>query len=210
MIKFDKTNYAKNLPDKYHKATDGNNDKILRIERLPITRLKGDTETTLNSLDLNKSTGKTLDLYGEMIGQPRGLATDEQYITMIHSKITQYLSGGNYPSVLNAICATFQCDPSEVLITELEAPLAIEITSLPISAINKAGFTVEQIIAFFKRVLPIGGSVETLTFAGTFEFSDDEFEASTAKGFRNDENDDTQGGYFGEVYSSDNGVDLPI
>ena len=73
-----KSVYVDNLPDAYRKDTDSNNYKILNIQKIEIDGIKEDTEDVYNTLDLDQATGKTLDLYGDMLGQARGFATDDQ------------------------------------------------------------------------------------------------------------------------------------
>lgn len=212
MIKFNNSNYVKNLPDCFHKGETGNNYKILEVERYPVTNLKKDIEDVVNALDLNAATGRTLDLYGDMVGQPRGVATDQQYILMIRSKIMRNLSTGDYSSILESICATFACEPSEVIITEKEGAAAVELVSLPLSIINRAGLTTKQTVKMVKQLLPAGVTLESFMFEGTFEFSESETDMSIdgdVKGFC-DVDGGTIGGYLGVTGNDISDDLLPI
>lgn len=208
MIKFDKKNYEKNLPDSYYKNESGNIYKILQVEQSPVLEAEQDIKDVLNSLDLNEAKGKTLDLYGEMIGQARGVATDDQYILMIKSKIMQNLSTGDFPSILNSICLMLSCEPSEVIIEESTERCAVKISKLPLETINKAGLSANQTVAAIKRLLPVGVSIDSFLFEGTFEFSNIENEASETAGFADEEQ--TIGGYLGIVNGEENEPILPI
>lgn len=210
MSNFIYENYAKNLPDHYKKTTDSNNFKILEVERFSIGTFKQDVSDVYESLDLSKVYGKTLDLYGETVGQPRGVATDEQYILMIRSKIAQNLSSGDYNSVVKAICMTFDCEPSEIYIAEKEEPGVVELVVIPLAIINKAGLTTRQTVQLVKRLLPVGIELESFLFEGTFEFSNVENEYDKTKGFAISETNQSIGGYLGIVYGEDDEPILPI
>lgn len=212
MITFDDENYVKNLPDCYKKNSDSNNYKILNIERLPIVKLKNDSQEVYNSLDIQQAKGKTLDLYGDMAGQARGVATDEQYILMILSKMMRNLSTGDYASVIKAIYTTFSCDPAEVLIIEKDDPATVELVVLPLRVINRAGLTTRQTVELIKHLMPAGVKLESFLFEGTFEFCETEDEMSIdgdTKGFCDIEGG-TLGGYLGITYGEDDEPILPI
>lgn len=103
-----------NLPDAYKKTKTSNNYKILEIERRELEFLRGNLLDVESILDINNATGKTLDLYGERVGQKRGLATDDQYRVLILARIMRNLSNGTYNSVISCLSTMFNCDPSEI------------------------------------------------------------------------------------------------
>lgn len=209
MNKFNYENYAANLPDCYSKGEQSNNFKILSIEKFIIDDFKKDITDIFNSLNLNEAEGATLDLYGEMLSQPRGVATDDQYILLIRSKIMRNLSGGDYPSVLKAICMTFDCEPSQVYIKEKDSPCTVELVVLPLSVINRAGLTTKQTVAMIKQLLPVGITLESFLFEGTYTFGNLENDYDEEAGFCDVEGG-TIGGYFGLVYGEDEEPLLPI
>ena len=227
MKQFNYENYVKNLPDFYDKTPikqtengeyeGSNNAKILEIERISHNVLLDDVQDVFAVLDIDNAKGKTLDLYGDMLRQPRGIATDAQYRILLKSKIMQNCCLGDYNSVLNAICKTFGCKPSEITVAELDEPCSIEITDLPLEKINNAGVTTEQAVAIINRLLPVGTKLKTFLFEGTFEFSVDETDMNidgTAKGFTYTEEDmtnpDAVGGYLGITAGDENESMLPI
>lgn len=216
MKEFDFVNLAKNLPDSFAKNKNSNNYKVLEIEKISKDKFREDLQSIYLCLDINQATGKTLDLYGDIVEQPRGAATDAQYRLMIKSKIMQNLSTGDYPSVLKAICLTFDCDPSEVLITE-SANGEIEISLLPLAVINGAGLTANQAVAMVNRLLPAGVKVASYLFEGTFEFAtsyEDMKVDGETKGltdtYANMKNAEAIGGYLGITMGDENETVLPI
>lgn len=209
MLRFYK-NYAQNLPDVYYKKSDGNIWKILEIEREAAEDFRTDLTEVNNALDLANVSGKTLDLYGEMVGQPRGKATDAQYLYMIRAKIARNLSGGDYESVARAVRLTFDCRPEEFYLKESEdAPCTVELMVLPLSVIVHAGLSTRQTVAMIATILPVGVTMKSFLFEGTFCFSDREDEYDENAGFC-DREDGTLGGYFGILYGEDDEPILPI
>ena len=97
--RFDKDNYAKNLPDAFAKNPESNNYKILEIEHTAQVDMLKTLHEIYECLNLEKATGKTLDRYGDRVGQIRGAATDEQYRTMIKARMLRNLTNGSYKSV---------------------------------------------------------------------------------------------------------------
>ena len=211
------SNLVKNLTDAYKKTPDSNNYKILEIGRLACNDLRASLQEVSDILDINNATGKTLDMYGERVGQPRGLATDDKYILMIKAKIMRNLSNGSCESVVRAICATLNCTPSQVVITDGEEPFTISLTALPLDVIAKAGFTTSQIVALIKSMLPVGVSLTTFLFEGTFELAATEADMKVdgdTKGLTDTEanmrNENAIGGYLGTSQGGESDIILPI
>ena len=203
-------NLVKNLPDAFKKTTDSNNFKILEIEKRTLADIRTDLQEIDNILDINNARGKTLDLYGERVGQVRGVADDDKYILMIKAKIMRNLSNGSYPSIVNAICETFSCEPSKVYITDGDDPFTVNIVTLPLEVINKAGLSTSQTLAMIKSMLPVGVSLTSFLFDGTFEFGANENDYDEGKGFAISESDQSIGGYLGATQGDETDVILPI
>ena len=199
--------YVKNLPDAYRKTPDSNNAKILEIERHEVSQLRESIADIYDSLDIDKATGKTLDLYGDMLGQKRGKANDGQYRIILKNRILRNLTNGDYNSVIKAICLVFGCNPSEVQLAEAADRPSVELKGLPYSAINACGLTPEDAIKIVFNLIPVGVKTESIMFEGTFEFGAETIEIDAAKGFGNIEQ--TTGGYFGFM-ASDMESTLPI
>lgn len=202
-------NLVKNLPDAFKKTTDSNNYKILEIERISCETLRERLRDIEEILNIDNAKGKTLDLYGERVKQYRGIATDDKYILMIKAKIMRNLTNGTYESIVNALCTTFNCEPSQVYITDGDEPCTINISALPLEVINRAGLTTAQTTAIIKAMLPVGVSVTSFLYEGTFEFSNIENEYDESKGF-SDVEGGTIGGYFGVTQGDEQDIILPI
>lgn len=210
-------NLVKNLPDAFKKTADSNNFKILEIERIACDDLRKALQEIDATNDIDNAKGKTLDLYGEMVGQARGVADDEKYLLMIKAKIMRNLSNGSYESIANALCITFDCKPSEIIMVDGEEPCTVDILALPLGAVNAAGFTTEQTVAIIKRMMPVGVSLTSFLFDGTFELSasyedmkvDGETEGLTDT-YENMKNPNAIGGYLGVTTGDENNILLPI
>lgn len=209
MAGYNSENHAQNLPDSYKKTTDSNNYKILEIERIATNNVRETLQEISNSRDLDKAKGKTLDLYGEMVGQARGLATDEQYLLLIKSRLMRNLSNGSYESIINSLCATFNCDPSEISIVEKDEPCVVQSIVLPLPMLVQAGLTLSQTNALIKSLIPVGVQLETALLEGTFMFSDSENEYDEEAGFCDVEGG-TIGGYLGALSGETKEPILPI
>lgn len=209
MIDFDKYNLAKNLPDSFSKDNESNNYKILENERLSVEEHLTDLYSVYEILNIDNAYGKTLDRYGERVGQSRGLATDSQYILMIKAKIMRALGNGTYPSLLKSLCMTFGCEPEQVYIEETGEPCQVKMVALPLDILNTSGMTVNQVTQLIKSILPICVRMDSLSLEGTFEFADSENEYDETKGFNSTENDSI-GGYLGYLSGDENEPILPI
>ena len=211
------SNLVKNLTDAYKKTTDSNNYKILEIGRLGCNDLRASLQEVSDILDINNAKGKTLDMYGERVGQVRGLATDDKYILMIKAKIMRNLSNGSCENVVRAICATLDCEPSQVIIADGDEPFTITLSALPLDVIAKAGLTTSQVVALIKSLLPVGVSLATFLFEGTFELAATEEDMRVdgeTKGFTDTEENMREetaiGGYLGVAQGGESDIILPI
>ena len=208
-MNFNRENHVKNLPDCYNKSPDSNNAKILAIEQEAVNAIRESLREVYDSGDIMLARGRTLDLYGDMVGQSRGLAVDEQYRYMILLKIAQNISSGDYQTVAKALSVAFNCDPSEIYIEDSENPCSASLVKVPLGAITKSELTTTQACALIQRLLPICVILEGAFFEGTFEFSESETEYSEVAGFSEAE-DGNIGGYLGVVYGDTAENKLPI
>ncbi len=199
-INFNNEEYAENLPDFYKKSSDSNNYKILEIERRSIKEHLEALYEIYDILDLDNAYGKTLDYYGERVGQARGTAGDAEYITLIKAKLVRNLGNGTYPSVTECLAITFDCEYEDIYISETEEPCRVQMINLPYTVLENSGMTDSNIYSLVKSLLPICIRLDELSFDGTFEFSDSESEYDETKGFADDAQ--TIGGYLGCIYSA--------
>lgn len=188
---FNKVNHVKNLPDTYRKDKDSNNYKILEIERDAVSCLNDGLLQVFDVLDLDKATGKSLDLYGEDVGQARGESNDEQYRVLIRAKAVRNLVDGSYESVCRALCITFGCDRSDIVFRERLQACSLQ-AEFSIMSLVKADFTLQQMIETIESLLPICVTLDIFVLNGSFTFGKDEYEMSDIEGFT-----DVEGGTIG-------------
>jgi len=208
ITQFNRENLVKNLPDAYRKTDDSNNRKILDIEKSAMDKLREAIRAIDESLDLERATGKTLDLYGEMVGQQRGQATDSQYRMLIKTRIVRNFANGDFNSIVNLLALIFGCDPVEIGLDEPEdKPCTVVLSALPFGALNRMAIDITTACKIVMEVMPAGVHMESLSFTGTFEFGATEFEYDENAGFGNEAQ--TIGGYLGYIFD-DNTPALPV
>lgn len=202
------------LPDCYRKDPDGNNFKLLELGREEAGKLRSDIQAVLESLNLGHATGKTLDLYGDMLGQRRGLLNDEQYRYMLLSKIGRNTVQGDYNSIMRNLVLMFGGQMGDIALDDLEVveeerPCVVRLTKFPISVLVNAGFSSRQAVTMIETLLPICVTLSADNFEGTFEFSDTWQEHDAEAGFADLKQ--TIGGYFGLLLGEDDKIPvLPI
>ncbi len=209
-MKFFQEDYIKNLPDCYNKKTSSNNYKLCQLMKYDKEKFRQTLLELDDSLDLEKASGHTLDLYGQTVGQNRGITTDAQYRVLIKTKIERNRCNSSYKSIINCICRALNCNPSDVLITEQPTPCTVMLRNVSLETVLKADFTPYQFSQIIKSLMPAGVDLEGSVYAGTFEFADGENVASTTAGFRETETDETMGGYLGALSDDGEQITLPI
>lgn len=201
--------YIKNLPDCYRKDTSSNNYKLLQVAKESTDSFRDTLAEIADSLDLNNVTGKTLDLYGEMVGQSRGMANDEQYKMLIITRIMRNLSNGSHKGVVNALSSILNCDPSEISLIDTEdKSCSVTMSNIDLRVVQAAGMSTSQFTQIIQTLLPVGVAIEPFNFDGTFAFSNVENEYDEEAGFSNAEG--TIGGYLGVLSRDTNDTILPI
>lgn len=202
------------LPDCYRKDEDSNNHKLLELERLATEELRLDIKTVLDSLDLNQAYGNTLDLYGDMLGQRRGLLNDEQYRYMILARIGRNVVQGDYNSVMSTLILMFGSQAGDITLDDLEVvegerPCVVRLTKFPVYVLINAGFSSRQAVAMIESLLPVCVTLSADNFEGTFEFADTADVYDEQAGFGNI--GQTIGGYLGLYLGDDDKIPvLPI
>lgn len=203
------SNNVNKLPDSYAKGTDSNNYKLLNLNEQAIADVKADAQALLDALDIYTATGRTLELFGEMVGQMRGALNDLQYRYMIFTRIGMNVAQGNYDTVIENAKQIFECEANEIILRDGTAPCVVEIEKFPLDVLISAGFTSKQAIAMLELLLPIGVTINDANFDGTFEFSDTADEYDELAGFGDIEQ--TIGGYLGLLLGDDeNSPVLPL
>lgn len=202
------------LPDCYRKDKNSNNYKLLHINSMAIEELKKEMLDVWNALDLNQAIGKTLNLYGEMVEQKRGLLNDEQYRYMIYAKIGRNIVRGDYNSIMDALVLMFGSTHSDISMDDLEIdetdnPCVVKLNKFPLFVLVDAGFSSRQAIKMIEFLLPVCVTLSADNFEGTFEFAEFNMEYDKTAGFADDRQ--TFGGYFGLLLGEDDTIPvLPI
>ena len=186
-------NSAYKLPDSYRKDKDSNNYKLLELTGQQANDLKKDFRAIYDCLDLDTVTGRTLDLYGLMLDQKRGLLNDTQYRYILYTAIGRNIGQGTYDSVMDIIVRMFNTEHGQVTLddfelSEVDKPCKVRLTRFPLFVLINAGFSSKQAVQMIESLLPICVTIEADNFEGTFEFSDvdDEYdlkERSIMNGF---------------------------
>lgn len=202
------------LPDCYRKDPDSHNYKLLELGRGEIEKLRTDMQAVLDSLDINHAAGPTLDLYGTMLGQRRGLLNDGQYRYMLLSKIGRNTVQGDYNSIMRNLVLMFGGQMGDIALDDLEVveeerPCVVKLTKFPISVLVNAGFSSRQAVQMIELLLPICVTLSADNFEGTFEFAELDREYDAAAGFADLKQ--TIGGFFGLLLGEDEKIPiLPI
>lgn len=205
---------AERLPDCYRKDSEGNNYKLLELNQAAVLELRTDIAAVREALDLNLASGKTLDLYGEMLEQRRGLLNDEQYRYMLLTRIGRNVVQGDYQSIMNALVLMFGSSREDISLDDLELgeeerPCVVKLTKFPIAVLVNAGFSSRQAVQMIETLLPICITLAADNFEGTFEFAELAEDYNEKAGFANLEQ--TIGGYFGLLLGEDDRIPiLPI
>lgn len=213
--------YAARLPDVYAKGADSNNARLLRIPEGLLADAYADLLGNPGAgqwgvddmTDLDRAFGRTLDLYGGMVGQPRGALNDSMYRYLIRNRVARNFVVGDYESVLDGIVAMFEATKKEIVLDDDPAkPGVVHLTRLPFAILSAAGFTASQALEMIEPLLPVGVRVEAENFEGTFAFAAGENELDHAAGFSDhpEPGRQTMGGYLGFAIGEDESTPLPI
>lgn len=206
IARFDGKKPVRTLPDAYAKA-GSNNEKLLEVNRLSREDMRATLRAMADSLDLDKATGAALDMYGDMVGQTRGKATDEQYRVLIRSRIVRNMAGGDYGSVVRVLALVFGCDAGEIVLSE-PAPCTVSVEELPYAAINGMAIGIDTATRLIEECMPVGVRLQGVQMTGTFEFADGaEMVYDAEAGFG--DIGQTIGGYLGLIFGGES-AELPV
>lgn len=209
----DGMNRAGQLPDCYRKDEGSNNYKLLEINAAASRELREDIRMVKESLDIDKAFGKTLDLYGEMMGQRRGLLNDNQFRYMILARIGRNVVQGDYNSIMRAVLLMLGGQQGDVTLDDLdlaeEGRCMVKLARLPLSVLVDAGFSSRQIVGMIESLLSVGVALYADNFEGTFEFAEFDGEYDEDAGFG--DIGQTIGGYLGLLLGDDDQIPvLPL
>lgn len=157
------------LPDAYAKDIDSNNYKLLQLADYLYTDHRKDLSEILESRDIHNAHGKTLDKYGEMVGQGREGAIDEQYRIKILNQIGRQRSTGSCNDIIRLVAQTLSAEIGSFSLVEKDnATIAID--GLATEILEKSGLELSDVKNIINDILPIGVGIAGIGFTGTFEF----------------------------------------
>lgn len=188
-----------NLPDAFRKSEDSNNYKLLHINEKSKASIVKTFKDLFELLDIDKASGTHLDMYGKMFGVKRGQDNDDKYRIQIKGKIGQNFTDGQHDKVVEILAYILQCDISDIKLANGETTGSVVLKDIPLNVLITAGFDVNRVNALIEGLLPVGVTLTSFVYSGTFEFAATENEQDDEKGF-SDENG-TIGGYLGLIES---------
>lgn len=168
----------------YDKSKGSNITKVTKVITEELTEAKELLATVKSYTDINKTSGKALDLHGENVGILRGNSIDELYRVLIGAKQGVDRSDGSAATVINFI--NLLVDAQELYIYESRSldRQSIIITQLPLSEINKLGITPLDFFNIVNQIIAGGVSLEYIALGSTFEYGDgDELAYSETQGY---------------------------
>lgn len=207
-------NNIKYLPDAYDKKESSNLYKLLLLRQMARQDILKDIADIAESRDINKAYGKTLDEYGKMLKQKRGVLNDEQYRYMLFAKIGRNIVKSDYKSLMNVIVQMFNAQQGDISLDDLvleesEQACVLKLSKFPLINLLQAGFSSRQAVQMIEMLLPICVTLSADNFEGTFEFSDSDDVYNVTTGFGDVEQ--TIGGYLGLLLGEDEQIPvLPI
>lgn len=188
-----------NLSDAFKKSADSNNYKLLHIN----AESKSDIEQMFDDLnrllDIDNADGVHLDMYGKMFNVKRGQDSDDKYRIQIKSKIGQNFTDGRHEKIIEILAFILQCDISDIKLKSGETTGSVVLEDIPLNVLITAGFDTSRVNSLIEDLLPVGVTLTSFVYSGTFEFGTGENEQDDAKGFANA--DGTIGGYLGLIES---------
>ncbi len=206
-------NYAQRLPGGYARTAESTNARLLSLPGAALEDAKEDLKAVEDAADIEKASGETLDLYGQMLRVARGVLDDTQYRFLIKSRVVRNFVGGDQESVARGVMGMFGAEPGEVELADDEALSGVvRVRRLPFEVLQRAGFTGKQAVQIVRELLPAGVRLEADNFEGSFSFAEQESDYDEALGFADGEQESEQsmGGYFGFVLGDETAGVLPL
>lgn len=185
---------VRRLPDAYAKEPESNNYKLLSINHGTVEEIYQDLMGIDATNDLLNASGKTLDLYGQMLGCNRGASDDTQYRTRILTTIARIFSDGSNFKVRQLLAVALNYSWDKFWLVD-SGTAKVRIEELTIEALVRSGLTIPQFKEVFKALIPVGVAIDDYSMLlGTFEFSEDDNVLDKSKGFA--DLAETYGGYL--------------
>ena len=197
MKEFAYKNPEYNLSAAFKKALDSNNYKLLHINSESKSGIEQTFDDLNRLLDIDNADGVYLDMYGKMFNVKRGQDSDDKYRIQIKSKIGQNFTDGRHEKIIEILAFVLQCDTSDINLKNGETTGSVVLEDIPLNVRITAGFDTSRVNSLIEDLLPVGVTLTSFVYSGTFEFGTGENEQDNTKGFANA--DGTIGGYLGLV-----------
>ncbi|TKI65551.1 DUF2612 domain-containing protein [Lysinibacillus mangiferihumi] len=212
---FSTKSIVKKFADYFDKTPDSNISKLMSIFAAEAQEVKDTNDRIRQWRNIDDAEGVGLDLIGQNVNQPRGVANDEVYRILLKSKIARNLSDGTIDTIIQVLAIALSVEPKMIKIKEkwndpLEPePAAIKVIELPLTKLNEAGLDPTNFVRIVQRTVAAGVKVGVIELTGTFEFGDITNSIDNNKGL-GDINNEVIGGYYGAVYTPSQDNELPI
>lgn len=156
--------------DHFRKDTESNLHKLMQLFSDEIQLLKETNDRIIEWRDIDKAEGKTLDLIGENVVQPRGSANDEVYRILLKTKIARNLADGTLNGLIKSIAYVLQIDTKEIRVNELwhslDEPAALGIEAIPIEKITNVGLSYSEFETILQSLVAAGVKIMLMASKG--------------------------------------------
>lgn len=200
--------YAARLPGAYARTGNSVNARVLGIAEAALDAARDDLAGVDASAALEGADGATLDLFGGMLGQARGQLADEQYRSVLRSRLARMFVAGDHGSIMRAIESIFAAGPQDIILREAGEPATVVALRLAPSALARAGLTSGQAMEVIARLLPAGVALRGGMVEGTLAFAAQEGEYEPQAGLADDAGE--VGGTLGLLVGDEPGGELPL
>lgn len=161
------------LTSNYNKDKESNISKVTKIIADEIAQIKSLLTAVEDHNDMNNARGLALDLIGDNVRQPRGMAIDEVYRLIIRTKTGVDLSDGSINGILEFTKILLETD--DVLVyegTDVNYHSVI-LGRVPFEKLNRLGVSPNDFFKLINGALAAGVALEYISSEGTFEYGFD-------------------------------------
>lgn len=195
--------------DYFYKRQDGNLYKLLSIIADELQHAKTTIDTVRAYRSVETAEGVGLDVIGANVGQPRGIADDETYRTLIKARILRNRTDGTVNMVSEVLSTVLSTD--EFTIRESwqdnETQPAIKIRDVSLDTLLDSGNSLIDFVAVAQRTVAAAVRVDEVYVDGDFILTDVDM-PETPHGLA--DIDSTVGGKLDVIYNASNTSNLPL
>lgn len=148
-------NMMKRLTYNYEKTPGSNIHKLFSIISEEIKELRTTFSLIQEWRSIEHAKGSTLDQIGDLLQEPRGNSTDEQYRIRLRFKISKKKSTADINSIINSLSNALKVSKSEIHLYEKDEPASYHISFVPYM-LQKSNMKLEEFFALVKSVTAAG------------------------------------------------------